>query len=379
MNILYISHERNLGGASIALLELIDEMLLMKQTVYVLVVGKGKFYEELKKRDVKIIEKKYYVSMYRRVNWKSRVKCILRNIQNCIVAYQVSKEIKKYDIDLIHTNTSVIYIGAMIGKISHIPHIFHIREFDTAEDRKYPISPKIINKFIENNSVKIITISKGLYRESIKKFNKDKVIIIYDGISDIYKYKTKRNATINKDEFNILILGYISSGKGQKDGVLAVINLYKKGYRNVKLTLAGNFEQKYKEEIDALVVENNIENNIRILKFTKDVVALHEEADLELNCSRSEGFGRTTIEAMYNKKPIIGVDCVATNELIVDGFNGFLYKAGDIDELSKKIEYLICNYKERSIMGKNGCEYAINEFSSKKNAHNIFNLYKKII
>lgn len=377
MNILYISHERNLGGASIALLELIDEMLLMKQTIYVLIVGRGKFYEELTKRDVKIIEKKYYVSMYRRVNWKSRVKCILRNIQNCIVAYQVSKEIKKYNIDLIHTNTSVIYIGAMISKISGIPHIFHIREFDTAEDRKYPISPKSINKFIENNSVKIVTISKGLYMESVKKFNKDKVMTIYDGISDIYK--SKRSPSINRDEFNILILGYISLGKGQKDGVLAVINLYKKGYRNVKLTLAGNFEQKYKDEIDDLIMKNNVKDNIRILKFTKDVVALHKEADLELNCSRSEGFGRTTIEAMYNEKPIIGVDCVATNELIIDGINGFLYKAGDIDELSRKIEYLICNYKERSIMGKNGYEYAINEFSSKKNAHNIFNLYKKII
>lgn len=377
MNILYISHERNLGGASIALLELIDEMLLMKQTVYVLVVGKGKFYEELTKRDVKIIEKKYYVSMYRRVNWRSRVKCILRNIQNCIVAYQVSKEIKKYNIDLIHTNTSVIYIGAMISKLSYIPHIFHIREFDTAEDRKYPISSKIINKFIENNSVKIVTISKGLYRESIKKFSKDKVMTIYDGISDVYK--TKRRFTKNRDEFNILILGYISFGKGQKDGVLAVINLYKKGYRNIKLTLAGNFEQSYKDEIDALIMKNNVRDNIRIRKFTKNVVALHEEADLELNCSRSEGFGRTTIEAMYNKKPVIGVDCVATNELIIDGFNGFLYKAGDIDELSKKIEYLICNYQERNIMGENGYEYAVNEFSSKKNAHSIFDLYKKII
>jgi glycosyltransferase involved in cell wall biosynthesis len=46
-------------------------------------------------------------------------------------------------------------------------------------------------------------------------------------------------------------------------------------------------------------------------------------------CSRSEAFGRVTIEAMLRKKPVIGYMAGGTSELIEEGVTGFKFKNVD--------------------------------------------------
>lgn len=70
---------------------------------------------------------------------------------------------------------------------------------------------------------------------------------------------------------------------------------------------------------------------------------LRKTMDLELICSRSEAFGRVTIEAMLHSIPVIGANSGGTPELIIDKENGLLFQYGDIDELVDKIETLINN------------------------------------
>lgn len=377
MNVLYISHEKDLGGATLALLELIDEMILKDINVYVIIPDdSGDFYAELKTRKVTIIKFPYFYYMYIGKNLSSKIKSLIKSFINIITAIRITYEIKQYQIDIIHTNTSVINLGLLINKFTNIPHIFHIREFAECGSRKYILPQKFTLKFIDRYSTKIIVISRALYKEYSIYFNQSKLNLVYDGISK--EYENAKECTLFKRELNILIVGDICMNKGQKDAVLAVDYLLKSGYKNVKLILVGNASTNYLYEIMKIIKVNKLENYIEYLGYRKKLNDLRKVANIEINCSRSEGFGRTTLEAMLSMNPIIGADTTATAELIINNFNGFLYKPGDYVSLAEKIRYFIEIPEEIHRMGANGYNYAIENFSARKNSEEIFDIYNEL-
>lgn len=52
--------------------------------------------------------------------------------------------------------------------------------------------------------------------------------------------------------------------------------------------------------------------------------ALYKTCDFYVQPSLVEGFGLTYLEAFQFDKPVIGVNCPATNEIVKDGYTGFL-------------------------------------------------------
>ena len=61
--------------------------------------------------------------------------------------------------------------------------------------------------------------------------------------------------------------------------------------------------------------------------------------DILLMCSRCEGFGRVTVEAMQRGIPVIGLNTGGTSELVKDGFNGYLFNS--IQEIPSKLSLLL--------------------------------------
>jgi glycosyltransferase involved in cell wall biosynthesis len=89
-------------------------------------------------------------------------------------------------------------------------------------------------------------------------------------------------------------------------------------------------------------------------------------ADVVLMCSRSEGFGRVTVEGMLAGKVVIGARSGATTELIQDGVTGLLYTLGDYKELANKIQYIHDNPVQARLTGKNAKEWAALNFSEER-------------
>jgi glycosyltransferase involved in cell wall biosynthesis len=70
-------------------------------------------------------------------------------------------------------------------------------------------------------------------------------------------------------------------------------------------------------------------------------------------CSRSEGFGRVTIEGMLAGKPVIAARGGASPELVQDGSTGLLYAVGDPRDLALKIRGLCENREYAETLGRN--------------------------
>ena len=77
-------------------------------------------------------------------------------------------------------------------------------------------------------------------------------------------------------------------------------------------------------------------------------------SDLNVVISDYDPSPKAMNEAMNFKLPIIVTDVVGTaHDLVKDGKNGFIVKVGDIDSISKKVDFLNKNRKELIRMGNN--------------------------
>ncbi len=83
----------------------------------------------------------------------------------------------------------------------------------------------------------------------------------------------------------------------------------------------------------------------------KKAMSYLELMDIVIVPSRFEGFGLTAIEAMACKKPVIASNVDGLAEIILDGQNGFLAPAEDVNGFAEHIVELAGNEKKRLSMG----------------------------
>ena len=103
------------------------------------------------------------------------------------------------------------------------------------------------------------------------------------------------------------------------------------------------------------------------------------ESDLYVNLSRIESFGITFVEALAAGIPIISFDTKGANEIIINNYNGFTVKEGEIEKIGEKIQDI---YNKPELIEK--LKVGINETALKydlnlvtKKFLNIYNLVNK--
>lgn len=361
MKILAVAHEKELNGASLSLLEIIDCLSVRHQFWVLTCYGEGAFYEALKVREIPVIVQPFERWMKRKnhpLKWllKSLRWRLVESIENQKAAYVIEKLIQEKEIDLIYTNTRVVDIGLRCARLTGKPHVWHFREFGEEDFNMYPLlTAREHFGSIEKNTDVIICNSKAVYDKFSRKIHgKTKLCVVYNGIPEPEEKSRHMN-----EKIRFLITGRVSEAKGQLDAVLAAKELMKRGHTQFELLVAGPQKESYLE------LQNEAEACDGLVKFLgmrKDMSYLRSITDVELVCSRKEAFGRVTVEAMLAGNPVIGKNAGGTAELIEDGKNGFLYEPGNIKELADKMEELINNQDRIKVMGNYAADYAKNRF-----------------
>ena len=72
----------------------------------------------------------------------------------------------------------------------------------------------------------------------------------------------------------------------------------------------------------------------------EDLTCRYHMADALVSPGSGEGYGRVVIEAMHFGLPVIAAAAGASKELVNDGINGLLFKAGDSEDLARAIQTL---------------------------------------
>lgn len=288
----------------------------------------------------------------------------IKEIENFIVQHQVK---------IVHNNTIYTYVGAVAALNKNIPYVWHIRENIIDQGFTFINSQKSIQ--LINQAKKIIAVSKFI-TSCYQGLNPLMLSVCYDGVNINEYYKKK--SLFSKKKLVIIQVGVIAPIKNQEELIKAAYIIKNKKI-NFLIQFIGSGEKTYIEYLHKLIKLYQLEHEIIFCGRLDNVNPFYQNADIAVICSKSESFGRITIEAQLSGCLVIGSNTGATPELIKDKETGFLYKYGNSEDLAEKIIYVAENSKISQDIALNGQRQAYNLYSKERNAEEIIKLYQEIL
>lgn len=109
-----------------------------------------------------------------------------------------------------------------------------------------------------------------------------------------------------------------------------------------------------------------------------DAVALFKAADIYVQTSIREGFGRAISEAMCAKLPVVMTDAGGCTELI-DEQSGIVVEKKNPKAIANGIMQLVNNKELRKQMGQNAYDRILNVYPISKTVEETLDLYHSVL
>lgn len=295
--------------------------------------------------------------LYFQVDFSRRIGNIGQNIK----AYKQIKEIiKQNKYKFIHCHSP---IGGVCGRIAakttgtkvmYTAHGFH---FYKGAPMKNWVLYYPIERVLSYLTDVLITINNEDYELSKNKM-KSKSLYYIPGVgvdvsnfSDIKVDKIKKikdlNINIHKDSIIILSVGELNKNKNHETIIraLKIVN-----DSNIHYLIAGKGDLD--EYLTKLIIDLNLENQVHMLGFRKDVKELYKIADIFCFPSYREGLSVALIEGMASGLPVICSNIRGNTDLIENNKGGYLCNPKLSDDFAITIKNLAKDKKLRKKMSE---------------------------
>lgn len=327
MRILYIAHVVEIGGASMALLNIIKGLPTTIDVGVMLPAQEGWLVDELKQCNCHLFFSNYEMMVYpvapiRKYGRWSPIGYLkfCKGLYNKFWKREKARKdlrniINEFHPDIVHCNCGPLTFSLKVCQEMDVVHVWHIREYIKMNMNLYMMpSFSLFKKGLKQQGNHCIAITKGIFDFFELQEGKDKVI--YDGVFDIPQQK--KFVDYAKENY-ILAAGRIEPAKGTLMLLEAFSKFHKKHF-DIKLLLAGGFSNpQYLEQCKTFVSDNRLEESVLFLGERNDVYQLMQKARFLVVASPSEGFGFITAEAMLNSCLVIGRNTAGTKEQFDNG------------------------------------------------------------
>ncbi len=278
-------------------------------------------------------------------------------------AGKIANIIRNYNVNIVHARSRApawsCYFAAKATGIKLITTFHGIYNFKNSIKKYY--------NSVMTQGVKVIAVSNFVKNHIIEnyKIDKNKIQVIYRGVNHEEFTKEKVSDELLKkfrEKYNVpagarvlLLPSRMTRWKGH---LILIEALEKIKHLNFYCIIAGDLAKHpgFVSEIQEKIQEYKIQNRAQLFGNEPNMMGLYGIADIVLSTSiEPEAFGRTIIEAQSMEKLVIATNIGGACETIQDGVTGFHVKAGDIDDLAKKIEYclgIIGSAEEKKITSK---------------------------
>lgn len=282
---------------------------------------------------------------------------------------------------LVHTNTLSSPVGALIAKEAGLPHVWHMREaVDTEPGSVFSDGMEAAERFIDGHSDAVLCISDFLAESTARYVSRGKIRRIYNGPLDARRANEappERRAIDPKGEINLLLVGAISSRKGQETAIRAMSLLRKEGL-DVRLVLAGTGSRAQTERCLAVAMEVGVGAHVSWVGYV-DPERLYQTADVSLVCGAREPFGRVAVESLASGIPTVGLRSGATPEIVDHGETGWLYDRDEPECLAAILESAIMTETSaRSSMAIEGRRRMYERFNTDRYVGEIVSQYAEL-
>ena len=334
-NILLVVDERKMGGVSILLEDLINNMNLKDKAIDILVLhNNGDRFENIKDKVNIIYGTKYFDAIdipLKEIIKSFNIKLLFKKIRlvfdmkTGLIKNKIIKErnkilSKEYDTEVAYKDGfTALFVG--FGNCQNKIHWLHYDYRTQNVNAKYDkLFKRVLPKFN-----KIVAVSKGVMDDFNKIYhleNKTSVINNYVDVKKIISLAKSAKET-KSSKLDFVSVGRLHSQKGYDRLIRVVARLKEEGLTdNIIIHLYGDGPE-----------EANL-NNLITLYNLHDIIIMEGRADnpyekivgkdLFLLTSIYEAFGLVMVEAMTLKVPVLALESPATGELIKNNENGLI-------------------------------------------------------
>lgn len=383
MKVLYVTHYSDYLGANRSLLQLIKLLKTDDISSLVVVPNEGEFSTYLRSANIEyIVIPFFFYSLYLRD--KKRYKNVYYILKGCLLEllnvffafYYASFVLKKEKIDIVHTNSSAINIGAYLAFFLKVKHVWHVREFLRLHyGLCFPWGVSVQRYIMRNMADVLIPISKAVENYLKSFISKDKLHLIYNGV--VY---TPNERTVSNCPLNIVMVGVIHPSKRQFLVIQVLHDLLLKGYTSLRLTIVGNVDNMhldYYNEMQEYIEDNNLEEYVTFTGYMEDIAPLLSNMHVGILASENEAFGRVTVEYMMSGLVPIVANSGGSVEIIVNGVNGFVFN--DKSDLTNILILILNDKNLMKQITEKAIQTANERFTGEINALNVFDCYKTIL
>lgn len=248
--------------------------------------------------------------------------------------------------------TAANMYASIAGKLARV------QVFTGLRNAQLPLVKKIADRFLTNHlarltvtncfSGKINFVSQGFYEQ--------KILVIPNCFENIKPYTNKSL----KDTVHIITVGRFVPQKDYETAIQAISEL-RKTCANIAFDIVGygDLEPKIQNWVKLYQVDD-----ITTIYINPDnIPELLDRSDIYLSTSLFEGTSNSIMEGMNADLPIVATQVGDNDQLVTEGFNGYLCTTREYMAIAEKLKILVMNSELRIRMGKNSKERLRSEYS----------------
>jgi len=294
-----------------------------------------------------------------KVNFDYRKEYLSKNLQ---ILYESIRPdvIVSYSLSISDIYFSKLHVGTPVITMCHGDPAYYFE--DTPKD--------VLEVF---NTSRITQVLLPSYVDCVKKYMPDaKLVVIGNAVPN---YKQQADLRKEKEIYKIVFVGALIKQIKQPHIIIEAFAKLANKFPNWIVELWGPEERKsYRMELEARIAKYGLKNRVFIKGATRDVPGVLQQSDVFVFPSAFEGFGLALAEGMSMGLPGIGYkSCSGVNELIQDGYNGFLADDG-VESFAQAMEKLMQDRELRVSMGQNARE-SVRQYSSE----NVWNQWEMLL
>ncbi len=281
--------------------------------------------------------------------------------------------------DVVISNSEQLFLGGMAASRLHIPHVkvFHALTFEYRLGGKPAVLRRYL-KLIAASTDRVVAVSETMRRTLLRHgLAPERVVTIPNPIPvDALAVRAAEAlpddlAGLVADRFPVIInAGVLFPTKGQ-DRLVEALPAVREAFPEMVCILAGRTGEEggiehtgaYAERLRQRVRDLGLEGHVHLVGDVGCLPALMRWADLYVQPSRTESFGRTVAEALCCGTPVVVFDTGALPETAGPG--GVVVPDDDIDGLADAITALAADSGRRSIMALAGQEHVRERYDAR--------------
>lgn len=325
--ILFVIDSLRGGGAEKVLTDIVKYMDKDKFDISVIsVFDGGKYVDEVKKYAAYRCIFPEYTSKSKLKKFINSIryrmaKLILRRVNPKFIYKFVVKQKYDFEISFLEGYAANIVSGSINKKSKKFAWI-HIDLINNPWSEDYFKSQLEKDMYLKFN--KIICVSEDVKIAFENKFDiHHNVYVQYNPVDEkLIRSKSKAKLDIQRpNKFLITTIGRLEPQKGYSRLLRIHKRLIDLGY-DYELWIIG--EGTEKEELDAYIINNNLDQSVKLLGFQKNPYNYLNASDLFVCSSLTEGFSTVATEATILGIPIVTTDCSGMKELLGDSEYGLI-------------------------------------------------------